>query len=105
VCVSVGIDFCISNAIAMEKCVNAPFFRLVIQLLNICSPAVKELMYAQRKKCIWLIDKPYVHCFLHFLVTGKLVVSQSVLENPRGASLKEFGQGYVEGIPMPQSDV
>jgi hypothetical protein len=27
------------------------------------------------------------------------------LENPRGASLKEFGQGYVEGIPMPQSDV
>jgi len=57
------------------------------------------------KKFIWLTDKPYVHWFLHFLVTGKLVVSQSVLVNPRGDSLKELGQGYVEDIPTPQSGV
>jgi hypothetical protein len=52
-------------------------------------------MYAQRKKCIWLTDKPYMHWFLHVLVTGKLVVSQSVLVKPRGASLKQLGHVIV----------
>jgi len=54
---------------------------------------------------MYLADKSYVHWYLHFLVTGKLVVSQSGLVKPRGASLKGLGQGYVEGIPTPQSGV
>jgi hypothetical protein len=86
----------------MCKC---PFFHVVTQLLNTLGPAMNKLMYAQRKKCIWLTDKPYVHWFLPFLVTGKLVVPQSVLVKPRGDSLKELGQGYVEGILTPQSGV
>jgi hypothetical protein len=85
------------------KMCKCPLFHIVTQLLNMLSPAMNKLMCAQRKKCVWLADKPDVHWFLHFLVTGKLMVSQSVLVKPIGASLKELGQGYVEGIPTPQS--
>jgi hypothetical protein len=44
------------------------------------SPAVYELLYAIKKHILGLNDKPCMHCFFHFLVTGETETSQSVSE-------------------------
>jgi hypothetical protein len=34
-----------------------------------------KLLYALRKKCFWLSDKPRMHFFFHLLVTGEIAPS------------------------------
>jgi hypothetical protein len=62
---------------------------------SFCMPSEKDVF--------WLSDKPCMHHFFHFLVTGKITASQIVSEWINGDSQKEPDQNYVEDASTPQS--
>jgi hypothetical protein len=61
----------------------ASFFLYSPIIFNTLSPAVHKLLYAHRKEFFWLDDKPHMHPFFHFMVTGEMAASQSVSEQTK----------------------